>query len=63
MSAQTLCYVVRIGKTWAIWEMTSEALAERVEEDSTLLDRLDRRPCKTRADAEKRPNKLNSRQP
>jgi hypothetical protein len=63
MSAQTLYYVVRVGKTWAIWEMTSEAMAARAREDRTLEDRPDLRPFKTRADAEKRLDKLNSDHP
>ena len=63
MSDQTSYHVVRVGKTWAIWEMTSEVMAERVEEDSTLLQRLDRAPFKTLAEAEKRLDKLNARQP
>jgi hypothetical protein len=63
MSAQTLYFVVCIGKTWGIWEMTDEAMAARVEEDSTLLNRMDRAPFKTLADAEKRLEKLNSGQP
>jgi hypothetical protein len=52
--------VVRIGKTWGIWEMTDEAMAARVEEDSTLLQRLDRAPFKTLAAAGKRLDKLNA---
>ena len=58
MTDQTLYYVVRIGKTWDIWEMTSEAIAARAREDKTLVDRLDLRPFKARADAEKRVDKL-----
>jgi hypothetical protein len=60
MSAQTLYFLVRIGKTWAILEMTCEAMAARVEEDSTLLQRLDRSPFKTLAEAEGRLDLLNS---
>ena len=60
MSAQTLYFVVRIAKTWGIWELTAEAMAERVEQDRTLLSRLDRAPFKTRAEAEKRLDKLNA---
>jgi hypothetical protein len=66
MIDQTLYYVVRAGETgepYAIWEMTAEAMAERVEKDSTLVKRLDRAPFKTRAEAEKRRNELNSGQP
>jgi hypothetical protein len=63
MSDQTLHYVVRVGKTWAIWEMTSETMAARSREDRTLEDRLDIRSFKTRADAEKRLDKLNSGHP
>jgi len=62
MSDQTLYYVVLVGKTWAVWGMTTEAMAERVEEDSTLVKRLDRAPFKTRAEAEKRRDELNSGQ-
>jgi len=53
MTDQTLYYVVRIGKTWDIWEMTSEAIAARAREDKTLEDLLDFRPFNTRAEAEK----------
>ena len=60
MSAQTLYSVVRVAKTWGICEMTAEAMAERVEQDITLLKRLDRAPFKTRAEAEKRLDKLNA---
>ena len=60
MSAHTLYYLVRIGKMWGIWEMTAEAMAARAREDKTLVDRLDLRPFKTRADAEKRVDKLNA---
>ena len=63
MSDQTLYYVVRVGETWAVWEMTSEAMAERVGQDSTLVKRLDRAPFKTRAEAEKRRDELNLGQP
>ena len=63
MIDQTLFYVVRVGETYAIWEMTAEAMAERVEKDSTLVKRLDLKPFKTRAEAEKRRDELNSSQP
>ena len=63
MSAQTLYFVVRVDKTWAIWEMTCEAMAARAREDNTLEDRLDLRPFSTRADAEKRLDKLNTGRP
>ena len=64
MIDQTLYYVVRAGETGdSIWEMTAEAMAERVEKDSTLVKRLDRAPFKTRAEAEKGRNELNSGQP
>jgi hypothetical protein len=63
MSDQTLYYVVLVGDIWAIWEMTVETIAERSREDSTLVKRLDRAPFKTRAEAEKRRNELNSGQP
>ena len=63
MNDQTLYYVVLVGKPWAVWEMTSEAMAERVEKDSTLVKRLDLKPFKTRAEAEKRRDELNSAQP
>ena len=63
MNDQTLYYVVRLDKTWAIWEMTSETMAARAREDKTLEDRLDLRPFKTRTDAEKRLDKLNSSRP
>ena len=63
MSDQTLYYVILVGDIWAIWEMTVETIAERSREDSTLVKRLDRAPFKTRAEAEKRRNELNSGQP
>ena len=39
---------------------SAEAMAERVEQDRTLLSRLDRAPFKTLAEAEKRLDKLNA---
>ena len=63
MIDQTLFYVVRVGEAYAIWEMTAEAMAERVEKDSTLVNRLDLKPFKTRAGAEKRRDALNPIQP
>ena len=63
MIDQTLYYVVRVGETHAIWEMTAEAMAERVAKDSTLVKRLDRTPLNTRAEAEKRRNELSSGRP
>ena len=37
MIDQILFYVVRVGETWAIWEMTAEAMAKLAEKDSTLV--------------------------
>ena len=62
MIDQTLYYVVRAAQKlvepYSIWEMTAEAMAERVEKDSTLVKRLERAPLKTRAEAEKGRNEL-----
>jgi hypothetical protein len=63
MIDQTLFYVVRVGETYAIWEMTGEAMAKLAEHDSTLVKRLDLKPFRTRAEAEKRRDELNSTQP
>jgi hypothetical protein len=41
-------------------DVTAEAMAERVEQDRTLISCLDRAPFKTLAEAEKRLDKLNA---
>ena len=63
MIDQTLFYVVRVGEAYAIWEMTAEAMAERVEKDSTLVNRLDSQPFGTWVEAEKRRDEVNSSPP
>ena len=63
MSAITRCYVVKGEQGWGIWQMTDQALTRRINEDSTISDRLDSQPFDTWAEAEKRRDELNSASP
>ena len=56
----TLYFVIKQGGRYAVLETTAEQMYARISADPTLTDSLDRSPFKTRSEAEKRRDELNS---
>jgi hypothetical protein len=54
-----LYFVVKVGDSYVVWEITAKEMYARVNADPTLGARLERAPFASRAEAEKRRDELN----
>ena len=61
-SQRTLFFVVKTTDGYSVWETTPYEVFERIRQDPTLNDRLDRVPFITRAEAEQRRQELTAAQ-